>query len=499
MRSIKSTLFCLFFLFVTFCFNLTPLLAQAKGTTKVQVVEECDALNKALIKYGTPNFHFHENRNDIGIFYDFEWKDKIIKVRRNDDNYPIVRFSLFDKENILPGTIIKTFNGVDLSIIDDDKIKKLHRSSGTINLQLGNNKIINLNAKPYKLNDFKLTDFILNSVHNIDTAKGILEISLDSYITNNREDLLKSLVLNKSQGLLDSGQHKICQNLKKKLIWPVTSVNFKEYRYDADVREGLKNKEKLVNSVFDLTYDHPNLRSMRTEKGIFFIRQDFDFEKFPLDTQKLIITIESGVGSLENHYLFPGNNMVTFITPEKGPFINLDKFKNINFLKDWEVKDVTIKSRVKVDNNYYYKWTDSVINYNENVLDIEITIKRNVSHYIYKIILPVFLILCVAWFVLWIPTRKYETRLNTSIIALLALIAYNFVFQDDIPKLNYLTDLDRYILLSYVFCCIPVFISIGSSKLGAENQKTIIKINKLIRKWGILVYILAIFVIFKLV
>ena len=33
----------------------------------------------------------------------------------------------------------------------------------------------------------------------------------------------------------------------------------------------------------------------------------------------------------------------------------------------------------------------------ENVLDIEITIKRNFEHYLWKIMLPVFLILCVAW------------------------------------------------------------------------------------------------------
>jgi len=93
---------------------------------------------------------------------------------------------------------------------------------------------------------------------------------------------------------------------------------------------------------------------------------------------------------------------------------------------------------------------------------------------------------------------EFETRLNTSIIALLALIAYNFVFQDDIPKLNYLTDLDWYILLSYIFCCIPVFISIGSSKLGTENQRIIIKINKHIRKWGVLAYFVINFTIFKI-
>ena len=101
-----------------------------------------------------------------------------------------------------------------------------------------------------------------------------------------------------------------------------------------------------------------------------------------------------------------------------------------------------------------------------------------------------FLILCVAWYVLWIPTEKYEARLNTSIIALLALIAYNFVFQDDIPKLEYLTDMDRFILLSYIFCCIPVFLSIAFSKFISKNQIKVMKINKVIKIWGAAIYIL---------
>ena len=104
--------------------------------------------------------------------------------------------------------------------------------------------------------------------------------------------------------------------------------------------------------------------------------------------------------------------------------------------------------------------------------------------------LPVFLILCIAWYVLWIPTEKYEARLNTSIIALLSLIAYNFVFQDDIPKLEYLTDIDRFILLSYIFCCIPVFLSIAFSKFISKNQKKVREINKFIKIWGAVIYLL---------
>ena len=91
------------------------------------------------------------------------------------------------------------------------------------------------------------------------------------------------------------------------------------------------------------------------------------------------------------------------------------------------------------------------------------------------------------------PTEKLDARLTTSIVALLALIAYNFVFLDDIPKLNYLTALDQYILLSYIWCCIPTFMSIGFSKFIVKNQRKVTVINKKLRTWlGVLYLIFTI-------
>ena len=198
---------------------------------------------------------------------------------------------------------------------------------------------------------------------------------------------------------------------------------------------------------------------------------------FPFDTQKLLIRIKTGVGNYPDFNLEDNKNVgsLTLITPEPGVFLNLEKFLNpkINKLKAWRIPDngIAVNSNILTEDRYdiYTEKTETV---SENVLDIEITIERNYAHYVWKIMLPVFLILCVAWYVLWIPTEKYEARLNTSIIALLALIAYNFVFQDDIPKLEYLTDMDRFILLSYIFCCIPVFLSIAFSKFISRNQKS---------------------------
>ena len=55
------------------------------GSNLITYVEK----NTSNIKY----FHFNEIRNDAGIFFDFEWdrKQKKIIIKRNKDNFPIVR------------------------------------------------------------------------------------------------------------------------------------------------------------------------------------------------------------------------------------------------------------------------------------------------------------------------------------------------------------------------------------------------------------------------
>ena len=94
--------------------------------------------------------------------------------------------------------------------------------------------------------------------------------------------------------------------------------------------------------------------------------------------------------------------------------------------------------------------------------------------YIFKMFFPIIFILIITYSVFWITPKELESRVTISIVSLLALIAYNFVFEGDIPKLDYLTDLDKFILLSYVFCCIPTFSSIGFSRLIKKTDKLIL-------------------------
>ena len=493
----KINLHIKFIILLAFFFNLSVLNSSSYSDDRV-----CgnDLINH-IIKFGDRNFEYNELRNDAGIHFAYDW-DKLkrkIKIKRNKDNYPIVRYSLFENKNFFPNkTIVKKIDNLDLSKLEDKRIIKLTYLSGNTNWELNNNKIITITSKPYKFNDFKLSNFEILSIQNIDTTKGILEMSFTSQLTNIRNDLKKDL---ENTDLFNNSLHPICTEAQKMEDWPLEAVVFDEYRYDADVREGLKNKEVLISPIFQITIDDNLLRTLRTEKGVGYFRQSFDFRKFPFDVQKLIVRIETGAGNYINSNSEDSSDIgsLTFITPEPGVFLNLEKFLNpdINKLKAWKISDngIRVKSKILSENRYDI-YGQKIVPVTENVLDIEINIERNFQHYLLKIMLPVFLILCVAWYVLWIPTEKYEARLNTSIIALLALIAYNFVFQDDIPKLEYLTNLDWFILLSYIFCLIPVFLSIGFSKFISTNQKKIMKINKLIKIWGGVLYLILTLQIF---
>ena len=51
-------------------------------------------------KHDFTEYPYSENRNDVGIFYEFsfDFNNKIIKIKRDKNNFPIVRFSLFEKK-----------------------------------------------------------------------------------------------------------------------------------------------------------------------------------------------------------------------------------------------------------------------------------------------------------------------------------------------------------------------------------------------------------------
>jgi hypothetical protein len=81
---------------------------------------------------------------------------------------------------------------------------------------------------------------------------------------------------------------------------------------------------------------------------------------------------------------------------------------------------------------------------------LEMDIERLPNYYIWKVILPLCLIVMMSWIPRWLDPAEGGTSIGISTTAFLTLVAYLFAIVVLLPKVAYLTRLDRFILISTV-------------------------------------------------
>lgn len=173
------------------------------------------------------------------------------------------------------------------------------------------------------------------------------------------------------------------------------------------------------------------------------VKNEDNFHKFPFDS----INVSAGLN-------FRNINL------------NIDSIKRVQnkevigrVLKQWDVINVDLK-------------IDHMSAPENQKLIYSVQLDRNSFYYIAKIILPIILIVCLSFGNFWIRSKEIEAKLNLTVGSLLSLIAYNFVFGEDIPKLNYLTILDSLILISYFFAFLSTVAAIATSYLFTKGQSS---------------------------
>ena len=241
-------------------------------------------------------------------------------------------------------------------------------------------------------------------------------------------------------------------------------------------RYEIKPYSKEIAEQADLGWGNDLTLTSITD-GIFTFKTNFDLRNFPFDKQTIEFYLVNRV--------WPMSDQLTLVSDyTKNELLNFSKINDIN---GWDI----------VGNNLSYEpYKGPNDSFYFDGLKIQLEIERKHSYYLYKVIIPILLILMVCWSSLWITPREIESRLTITIVCLLSLIAYNFVIDKEIPKLEYLTVLDWIILVSYVYATIPNFLSIYSHRLFTTNKKKeCLKVENLGKRYGPTSYLGIIFII----
>ena len=246
------------------------------------------------------------------------------------------------------------------------------------------------------------------------------------------------------------------------LIQPVHKDNYYDEGVGEDDWEYFENDSEII------------YKSTSTIK----FKNKYNLKTFPFDVQKLSIFLRNDLSDLYEY-----RSLVSTWTYKKAL-----EFKLENSIQGWDIKDFVMRYKIYEDpNDYLYK----------DGFELIFEIERKSGYYIFKIILPILLILSICWSSVWINPKELESRLTITIVCLLSLIAYNFVIDSDLPKLEYLTIMDYIILISYFYATIPNFLSIICFELikMKKTKPLSLKIEKFAKSYGIFSYLFIVIAI----
>ena len=101
-------------------------------------------------------------------------------------------------------------------------------------------------------------------------------------------------------------------------------------------------------------------------------------------------------------------------------------------------------------------------------LVFSLTASRKSPFYRWSILLPLCFIVLMAWCVFWIDPQFVNPQISLSTASTFALIAFRFSLRSMLPKVDYMTYLDEFVLA----CTVLVFLALGQAILTARLSKT---------------------------
>lgn len=173
-----------------------------------------------------------------------------------------------------------------------------------------------------------------------------------------------------------------------------------------------------------------------------------DLSDFPFDKQTFRLSLMSHEWTEEN---------VQLVVDEKVT----GRQKRLN-ISDWTIKEV----EATIGRQYRLTMEKFSSRY-----DFDISAERIKAYYLLKVILPLCLIVVMSWCVFWINPAQYGPQIGLSATSMLTLIAFIFATTEMVPKLGYLTLLDRFIAGSTILVFLALLESLTTIYLVSQEKK----------------------------
>jgi len=219
-------------------------------------------------------------------------------------------------------------------------------------------------------------------------------------------------------------------------------------------------------------------------KGVFHFVADY--ENYPFDKQKLMIQFE--------HPTFEVGDIV--LVPDKASYLKCKATMNLwGLSKNLKADGLFIRKSEFVVGERVYEtdFGDPSIEEPSSTygnLTYFIYVSRDFLPYVLKFMLPLIIIVSLAYLVFYIPAESLDLAAGLTVTSLLAGIAFQWTVSDDLPEVGYLTCVDKIFYLSYVLIMLAMTQTVWTYHLELNGNK---KLSDLLEIGGRWVFPLAFF------
>lgn len=161
---------------------------------------------------------------------------------------------------------------------------------------------------------------------------------------------------------------------------------------------------------------------------------EVDLRRFPFDTQRLELRIAPFTWDVEHVRLELTDGRVDFDA----------EHTNLEWTLLGVEGQVHTEDRLRLDKPV-------------STLEAHVVVKRKAGFYLYKLLLPLILIVIFTWSAFWMRREASAGRMQRTFIALLTVVAFHHIVAGHLPRISYLTFVDAVVYAA--------FLSVGATLL----------------------------------
>lgn len=154
-------------------------------------------------------------------------------------------------------------------------------------------------------------------------------------------------------------------------------------------------------------------------------------KRFPFDTQELTIVVAPFDPFADDLDLAIDQSRVGKL-PEAS-------------VTDWEIREVDAAV------------VPSSLGTNGEKFLFTVKLDRRSTFYVWRVLLPMTLLVVASWLVFWFDVANLQPQISTGLAILLSLVTFTYAIDFSLPKVAYLTFIDRYTLTAFLFVLAAIF------------------------------------------